>query len=178
MGVFTAEGVNNVTVRLAGGTALDWPFCNAFTINPNTVTLQFKGDHTSQRVYRTDGITGEMTFSKWTTDFMVAQNVTEVTGGLPTGYASRYYPELGTLPFLETVCYEFVTDDDTGTDTLFALTVFKTKLQPFVPATLGNLAVVENKFNYSAVPTLEDIDGGALTGVGTQKVMYALDIHS
>lgn len=178
MGVFTGEGVNNVTVRLAGGSALDWPFCNAFDIKPNTVTLQFKGDHTSQRVYRNDGITGTMKFDKFTTDFMVAQNVTEVTASLPAGYASRYYPELATLPYLETVCYEFVTDDDTGTDTLFALTVFKTKLQPFNPAPMGNLAVVVNSFEWSGVATLEDIDGGALTGVSTQKVIYALDIHS
>ncbi len=178
MGVFTAEGVNNVTVRLAGGSALDWPFCNQFDINPNLVTLQFKGDHTSQRTYRTDGITGTMQFSKFTTDMMVAQGNTEVTASLPAGYASRYYPELATLPYLETICYEFVTDDDAGEDTLFALTVFKAKLQPFNPAPQGNLAVVENKFAWSGVPTLEDIDGGALTGVSTQKVIYALDIHS
>ena len=178
MGVFTAEGVNNLTVRLAGGSALDFPFVNSFVITPNTVTLQFRGDHTSQRIYRTDGITGTMAFDKWTTDFMVAQDITEVTAALPSGYASRYYPETGTLPYLETACYEFVTDDDTGTDTLFALTIFKTKLQPFVPAPLGNIAVVTNTFQWSGTPTLDGIDAAPLTGVSTQKVVYSLDIHS
>lgn len=178
MGVFTAEGVNNLTGRLAGGSELDLPFCNSFVITPNTVTLQFRGDHTSQRIYRTDGITGTMAFDKWTTDFMVIQNITEVTASLPSGYASRYYPELGTLPYVEIGCREFVTDDDAGTDTLFNLTIFKTKLQPFVPAPLGNIAVVTNTFAWSGTPTLEDIDGGALTGVSTEKVVYSLDIHS
>ncbi len=61
---------------------------------------------------------------------------------------------------------------------MFALSIFKTKLQPFVPAPLGNIAVVTNTFQWSGTPTLDDIDAAPLTGVSTQKVVYALDIHS
>jgi len=176
MGVFKDEGVNGLTYRLAGGVATELPFVSAFNIAPTIKTLDYQGDHTSEKVYRTDGITGTMDLTKFTTEFMTMQGVTEHTAGLPAGYASLYYPEQGTLPYVELVLSEFVTDDDTGDDTLHYLTVYKTKLQPFVPAPMANLAVAVNHFAWSGTPTLTDVDGADLPDSPTQKAVYSLAI--
>lgn len=176
MALFTGEGINSLDVTLAGGSAVNMPFCNLFRVNAAIETLTFRGDHTTFLKYVPSTISGEMAFDKFSTDMFDALGVDETTAGLPTGYASRFYPELGDYPFVQLDAYEFVTDDDTGSDTLHALRVFLAKLQLYVPPEAGNIAVMTTSYQWSAKPTLEDINGDPLPDVSTKKVAYALDI--
>jgi hypothetical protein len=176
MSVFTGEGISSLDVKVAGGAAVNMPFCNMFKVNAAIETLTFKGDHDTFLKYIVSTISGEMHFDKLSTDMFTALGMTEVTSSLPAGYASRFYPQLATAPYVELNAYEFVTDDSTGTDTLHAIRVFKAKPQLYVPAEAGNIAVMTTSYSWSATKTLTDIDAVALPGVSTTKVSYALDI--
>lgn len=173
---FTGEGIDHLTLRAAGGSETEMPLVNKFMIDPNKVTLEFKGNHSTFRKFVPDGISGTLAMDKLDLDMFDLLGMTEVTAGLPAGYASGFYPELATLPFLETNAYAFMTDDSTGTDTLHAIRVFKTKYQLFVPAELGNIAVQTNEFEWSGQSTLTDIDDAALPDIGSVPVIYRYDV--
>lgn len=173
---FTGEGVDHLTLRAAGGSETQMPLTNDFTIAPNLVTLAFRGDHGTFRKFVPDGISGTFKMDKTDLDMFALMGMTEIVAGLPAGFAGRYYPELATLPFLETKAYAFMTDDSTGLDVVHAITIFKTKYQLFVPAALGNIAVMTNNLQWSGQATLVDIDDVALAGIGTKPVIYAYDV--
>lgn len=174
--VFLLEGVDRVDVTPSGGSLFNLPQANQFTMNQNIKTLEFAGDHTTRRIYRPDGLDGVLGASAMTTDLFAAAGVTEVTAGVPSGVASRFYPELGTYPDCQLDVYCFATDDADGSDTDVVIRVFLAKLQQYAPDNAGNLAVQGTTLNWSGKKTLTDIDGADLPGVSTQKVIYAIDL--
>src|SRR3954471_16149526 len=154
----------------ASGSGLAWvdlPFANAFNLDANINNVTFEGDGTQELVPISNGVTGTMTASKFTTDLLDRiAGIVPTTTGLPVDEASRYYPEEGTYPYVDARVTLKGIDDISGANVKLRLEIFKMKIQtPWTPGAAGNNAAMQSELAWTSVKTTVDLLGRALPGL-------------
>jgi hypothetical protein len=168
-------GTGNVFVR----STVRLNMANAFNINANINNLTFQGDGTQELVPVSNGITGTMAASKWTTDILdkalAAAKLTTVQ--TPPDETSRWLPEIGSYPYVEgMVKLKGINDSGDGSDVSLKITIFKMKVQkPWVPANAGNNAVQGMDLAWTSIQTQTDLLGGPIPN-SVDGVHYAIGV--
>ena len=190
----TARAGDNLTVLRAqegttgaahtagsAGTALAWvdlPFANAFNLDANINNVTFEGDGTQELVPISNGVTGTMTASKFTTDLLdKIAGIAPTTTNLPTDEASRYYPEEGTYPYVDARVTLKGIDDTSGANVKLRLEIYKMKIQtPWTPGAAGNNAAMASELAWTSVKTTTDLLGRTLPGLisGSEGVHFSI----
>lgn len=190
----TARAGDNLTVLRAqegttgashsagsSGNAIAWvdlPFSNAFNLDANINNITFEGDGTQELVPISNGVTGTMTASKFTTDLLdKIAGITPTTTNLPTDEASRYYPEEGTYPYVDARVTLKGIDDVTGANVKLRLEVYKMKIQtPWTPGAAGNNAAMQSELAWTSVKTTVDLLGRTLPGLvgGSEGIHFSI----
>lgn len=156
----------------------DLPFANNFTINANVQQIEFAGDGTTESIPIGTGFTGTLAADKFTTDVLQrAAGITPVTTGLPTDEVARWYPELGTYPFLRARVRLKAKNAVSGALTHLRLEIPKLTMQsPWTPGQAQNNTKLSQELAWSASKTEEDLLGVQLPGVteGSGGVHYLL----
>lgn len=171
--IVRAQGGTAAVAHTAGAgkiaylTDADMPFVNAFTMDPNIDNITFEGDGTQEQVPVSNGVTGSFTLGKFTTAILdVIAGVTKVTSGLPADEAARWYPELGSYPYVRGRCLIKAQDESTGAEVRLRIEVPKMKIQnPWVPGDAGNNAAMNSEIAWSSTGTFNDLIGAALPGL-------------
>lgn len=150
------------------------PKASQFTMDANIQTIEFPGDGDVERVFESDGVSGTLTLSKYSTRLLThAAGVAAVTSGLPTGETERYYPELGSYPFVELWIDLKAQNEQTGATQTLRCLVFQVKLQrPTMLGDAGNNAAQTTTLAWSSQAVSQDLLGRPLPGA-TADVHYA-----
>jgi hypothetical protein len=153
--------------KIAVMSEADMPFVNAFSMDPNIDNITFEGDGTQEQVPVSNGVTGSFTLGKFTTAILDAiAGVTKITSGLPADEAARWYPELGSYPYVRGRCLLKAQDETTGAEVRLRVEVPKMKIQnPWVPGDAGNNAAMNSEIAWSSTGTNKDLIGATLPGL-------------
>jgi hypothetical protein len=150
---------------------------NQFTLNPNRTALNFDGDDTREIIYVSNGIDGDLRSSEFNTDVLdqlVA--AAAVTTGLPTDAASRYYPELGTYPFVELRIFLKAYNVNTLAQQRLRVYVPQVLLNfPYALGQMGSNVATQHDIQWTSQFATSDIAGRPLQGASSQ-VHYAYEV--
>jgi len=175
------EGTTAASHAAGPFTALAWvdlPFSNAFNLDANINNVTFEGDGTQELVAISNGVTGTVTASKFTTDLLdKIAGIVPTTVSLPTDEASRYYPEEGTYPYVDARVTLKGIDDISGANVKLRLEVYKMKIQtPWTPGAAGNNAAMQSELAWTSVKTTVDLLGRTLPGLisGSEGIHFSI----
>jgi hypothetical protein len=189
MATYKILGIEDVQIgyKVTGPDAIvdqDYPFANAFQINPQTQELTYEGDMASEYVSINLGLRGTMAADKFETLVlekalgMTDSTTGRVTAGLPGDESIRYYPESGTYPFLRLRVKLLAINETTQARQRLRLEVFRAQIQPtpWAPGNAASAAKLPMEMGWTAIRTSVDLINVALPGVTSGGAFYSVAV--
>jgi len=183
--IYRISGIKDATIVESTGDTVDIPYGNVITVGPEFETITYEGDGVQQNDYYGLRVGGTIGGDKWSEDVLEAlYSKTAATSG--TGIddveSTRYYmgdnAELAPTQVGLRVDFSAINDSTEAAATI-RMTVFKTRVAPFVPPEGANAAkFAPLSFTWTAEKTSTDIEGNALPGVPTGGAFYAISVLS